>query len=66
MGLRSASKKTSGISGSVEAFKAQLSEESANPSDFGQLLAAPKTKCASVLPAKQHPFDLDADQRLMA
>lgn len=66
MGLCSISKKTSGIFGSTEAYEKQIPEESANPPDSGQLLAAPQVESISVLQGKQHSLDLDADQCLMA
>jgi hypothetical protein len=66
VGLCSAPQTASGIPGSIETVKEEVSEKSAYSSDLGQLLAAPQRKDTAVLPQEQYPFDLDADQCFMA
>lgn len=66
VGLYSTSQKASGNPWSIETFAKQVSGKSKNSFDSGQLLAASQTESASILPTKQHSFDLDADERFMA
>ena len=66
VGLHAASKTASGVSGSLEVVKEEVSQRAANSSDLGQLLATPQGESTAVLPHKQYSFDLDANQRIMA
>lgn len=66
LGLRSASQKTSGIFGSIEAVKEKIPEKSANPFNSGQLLATPQSEGVAVLPREQYSSDLDTDKCFMA
>jgi len=47
-------------------FTEDVSEETTNSFDTGQLLTAPQSKSAEVLPSEQYSSDLDTDQRIMA
>jgi len=50
----------------LETSSQKVSRLSANPSDTGQLFAAPQGRRETVLPEEQCPYDLDADERVMA
>jgi hypothetical protein len=66
MGLCSATQKASGIFSSIKMLTEDVSEETANPFDIGQLFSAPESKSAEVLSSEQYSSDLDTDQRIMA
>lgn len=66
VGLYAQTKETSGDTRSAETVAKKVSEAPADSSDPGQLLAAPQSGGAAVLPKEQHSYDLDADKCLMA
>jgi len=66
LGVYPQPKTTPGNAGRLETSSQKVSCLSANPSDTGQLFAAPQGCCEAVLPEEQCAFDLDADERFMA
>ena len=66
LGIYPQPKTTSGDAWSFETSSQKVSGLAANPSDTGQLFAAPQECCEAVLPEEQCAFDLDADECVMA
>jgi len=66
LGIYPQPKTTSRDAGCIETSSQKVSCSAANPSDTGQLFAAPQGRCEAVLPEEQCAFDVDADERVVA